>query len=758
MYDEERGNPIFENVNTYKENIFNNPPFSFSSPTGNSFSNNDTTTLGGSTTDNSIRGENKSNAKTSDLGRWRTGARKVLASIVVIRGSKLPRGGRTKVREAVKRAFDANDNVRGEEEAIASAEGFVFPWKRVMADDQELRALNFDLPTLVERRQNAPGRKESRLNEDRVNTLHSQDNKNVRDLRIIAGKGIPVHVQEGFEPNGKPPPLRPKYRRVSKPVNKTLAKWQEKGLGVIVTTEAALQVPGVHFNHLNHGLKVDDPAGRVLCDCSYGEPGSDNLTNPITKKMVKEEWGPILHPKIVEIIRMIGRVAAVHGWDKITLWKMDLRGAFTLMDFDPKDVRLLAFELDNESTYFPIAGMFGLTGLPFAFNTLSRPLEAEVNWLICGEVVIYVDDLIGCSPIVEAENDMELAAEAIRRLAGPNAVADDKTVSGRSLPMIGWQCDLDGGNPDRGEGTVGLSQKNADKALYTFLKVDEDEPIAMADLETMASLASRYALICRYMKPLVGQLYKEFVGRRGRARKAERVMVSSKTKMCIRRWRAFLALTICDQPVHGRPMRDFCEKRIQFVIEYDASLVGMGIRIFAVEGDEESPTERLLTVTGYDTPFDLQRQSRYQNTMEFMAATIGICILAREGVRNAGVRMRGDSKSSLSWATNEKFKCGPSEGTATLFLMACELTNISVEDSEFLRGVDNTECDKLSRGQSPGDLGYPAHATREIRRGGTLARLIELCDPLQELTKEEQWANLHSEMLAGIKATLALQD
>jgi len=174
---------------------------------------------------------------------------------------------------------------------------------------------------------------------------------------------------------------------------------------------------------------------------------------------------------------------------------------------------------------------------------------------------------------------MELAAEAIKRLAGPNAVADDKTVSGRSLPMIGWQCDLDGGNPDRGEGTVGLSQKNADKALYTFLKVDENEPIAMADLETMASLASRFALICRHMKPLVGQLYKEFAGRRGRARKAERVMVSSKTKMCIRRWRAFLALSICDQPVYGRPMRDFCEKRIQFVIEYDSSLAGMGIRI-----------------------------------------------------------------------------------------------------------------------------------------------------------------------------------
>ena len=69
MYDEEGRNPIFENVNQYKENIFNNPPFSFSSPTGNSFSNNDTTTLGGSTTNNSIRGENKSNAKTSGLDR-----------------------------------------------------------------------------------------------------------------------------------------------------------------------------------------------------------------------------------------------------------------------------------------------------------------------------------------------------------------------------------------------------------------------------------------------------------------------------------------------------------------------------------------------------------------------------------------------------------------------------------------------------------------------------------------------------------------
>ena len=78
-------------------------------------------------------------------------------------------------------------------------------------------------------------------------------------------------------------------------------------------------------------------------------------------------------------------------------------------------------------------------------------------------------------------------------------------------------------------------------------------------METIASLASRYALVCREMKPYVGHLYAVFAGMsRGRfgGNKSAKVGMSEEAKHCIRRWRAFLCLQELDRDRARRPMLD----------------------------------------------------------------------------------------------------------------------------------------------------------------------------------------------------------
>ena len=60
------------------------------------------------------------------------------------------------------------------------------------------------------------------------------------------------------------------------------------------------------------------------------------------------------------------------GYSKIALWKTDLKGAFTLLKIRPEDVHLMMYEMIGSLTLIHLAGMFGWTGMPFAFNVVTR--------------------------------------------------------------------------------------------------------------------------------------------------------------------------------------------------------------------------------------------------------------------------------------------------------------------------------------------------------------------------------------------------
>ena len=155
-----------------------------------------------------------------------------------------------------------------------------------------------------------------------------------------------------------------------------------------------------------------------------------------------------------------------------------------------------------------------------------------------------------------------------------------------------------------------------------------------------------------------------------------------------------------------------------------------------------------MIVAGLDTPFQLKGDSSFQNTMEFMAVVLGLGLLAKEGIHNARFRLRGDSRTSLAWAKKHRFKPGPSEATASAFLLFNQVCGLCMgeEDNEFILGLINVECDGLSRGKNPAQLGYDPSIIRSILPGDTLYQLVCLCDPLTRLTDEMAISKLHHQM------------
>ena len=182
-------------------------------------------------------------------------------------------------------------------------------------------------------------------------------------------------------------------------------------------------------------------------------------------------------------------------------------------------------------------------------------------------------------------------------------------------------------------------------------------------------------------------------------------------------------------------MSDLVSRPEEYLIEYDASSTGIGLRIFSLD---KKGAEKLTFVMGFDTDFDLKGNSKYQNTMEFTAVVMGMTLLASEGISHAGVRLRGDSTTSLVWATEESFKAGPSENAAAAFLVIGKASQNFVECGDHLAGVKNTKCDKLSRGKIPEELGYNTRLIRHLEDIPAMVSILRLCNPtVRHITEED---------------------
>jgi nitrogen fixation/metabolism regulation signal transduction histidine kinase len=76
-----------------------------------------------------------------------------------------------------------------------------------------------------------------------------------------------------------------------------------------------------------------------------------------------EHYGQIVHPTIEDIARMVHAFSTVAKnlnpelkWSDLRIWKMDLKGAYTLLSFRPEDVGLFAMLLTGDIVYLQLAG------------------------------------------------------------------------------------------------------------------------------------------------------------------------------------------------------------------------------------------------------------------------------------------------------------------------------------------------------------------------------------------------------------------
>lgn len=658
----------------------------------------------------------------------------LLASLL---GRSQPSLDQIQLTDFVQKAFNAHNNLLGEADARKWAGDFVLPAECIENDTAALIAANFDMHTLCTtlREPTRP----ARYNLARLESVLAEHPSFVLDPlekeRLIQlTEGMIIDTPPGFASLPTPPPLRRGYVDVAPAVNKLHYAQRVKNQVLLVRTETAQLIPGIHFSAQHWALKNGAPQGRAVSDLSNPDTPTHQTVNGRsraqqvwTKQRAMEKWGTIHLPTIVDIAEMILRNLDLCGGDSSLLvaWKLDLSGAYNLLDFHPSSLPLLAFALSNNTTVIHTTGVFGWVGTPFAFQVISRLLGALSNHILKqlgSEMVWYVDDGIGISwgGDAMATQHLNLILALVRALLGQDAANDQKTAQGRVLDMIGWRVDLQAM-------TISASFHNLQKAIFYFYRhpVTRLLTLTLTEVQCLASMASRYSMLCRQMRPYVAN-FNRFIPTFGNVYGCGRHAPKG-VALDILLWQGFLALLRFDERAYARSLFSFRRHLPTFLIQYDASLDGMGV--FILQRLSPGGNYELMFHTSVTNPFPMiGRLSRFQNLCEFTAVILALFTLRQQGVAPGfSYDLVGDSRASLSWVYRDIVNSEIAAHAHCAFTLLAVFLDATVASTRYISSAENHICDRLSRGIAVDEL--PPSRRFVVDQVHPAFRFLQLCSP-----------------------------
>ena len=633
-----------------------------------------------------------------------------------------------RIKLVLREAFDVASWSLGVQEAVTAGQNFSWDPGVFTRDAERFRRAG-GLEALVKSIQSTHAA--DRLSLHRVRQWVPADDPDRHRIESLATRGMNLIVSPVFCPNGTPPPIRQLYKQVAGACNGMFQDLWRNDLAVILPSALAAGIHGVHYSAAHWAKKAQTPKGRQIFDSSGRDPATA-LNSEWAAQALEECYGQIVHPTLEKLVRMILRVGDRFGSANISLWKADLAKAFTLLDFNPTDVHLLACQLTDDLTLFYHSGLFGWVGTPFAFQVITRVLGRLINTRLVGEGDLYVDDLLAVSPTAEVEAEHTRATECMNGLLGSKAEAAAKFETGRTLDMIGWTINLD-------TNLVTIKRSNFLKTVYAFVTVDV-KCVTLPQLQALASYSSRYSELIRIMKPYCSFLYIEMTKYQGSSSKSVTHKLSNGAVQVIRMWLLILLMTDLDPATFCRTIDSFRPATVSLRVCFDASLDGLGVSVLDVA------TGSLLAVTSSKFPFGVA-VSDYQNVCEFCAVVVGFALIARLGFNGRSVALKGDSMSAMKWSEKERFRGTLGSRAASVFVVLGAAFNLTVEEIEHVAGVDNTIHDDLSRGRTPEQCGFTGPAVFNIGEDLEVWRLLILCDP----TKSDSLTSHFAEVGEAVK-------
>ena len=640
---------------------------------------------------------------------------------------------------ALTAAHQASDEYFTSRHTAAWDTTFVIPPAALASDAALFRQCNMDFPTMCRHKQSLLAK--NRLSLHRLHSIFGSDGLRVpgvdpRDFNILcefAVNGITPPVSSNFRPQSKNiPPLRDRYILLQHPINRLLYKQYTDGTMILLSLQDAQTIPGIHFSPQHHADSKGKPEGRVIGDLSgqhdplYTPLNGSALDKDALRAAINLQWGEIKHPTVDQLVLMVLTSADLYGWDNITLWKKDLKGAFNLLNYNPDYCQLFAFPLIDDIVVIHLAGLFGWIGMPHAFQVLTRTLHALCKHIISGLCYWYVDDLMAVSRATLYMNDSSIVDTKVQQLLGDGSIAAAKSQVDRCLEFLGWTFNLD-------TRTITLCERNMNKFVHALFSFNPTEKISISHIQRLASLMSRTSILSRHMRPYTHTLH---VITSGYTQPHAKIHLSDLAQSDVMMWRAFVLLLIAQPERLSRTMESFRPQIAIYCIKYDASLTGLGVGIYHL------PTNELITYAAMTLPFEVTNESKRQNTMEFVAVVLGLLLAWRASLKNFAYNLHGDSISSLAWAQADRVNSTLARPANIIFTTISVHLNATVAETVHIPGTLNIIFDGLSRGLTSRELGLDESKLYPVSNDAAIHDFIMMCDPSTVLTDMRSHTNL----------------
>jgi hypothetical protein len=246
----------------------------------------------------------------------------------------------------------------------------------------------------------------------------------------------------------------------------------------------------------------------------------------------------------------------VARWSDLVMWKMDLKGAYTLMDVRSEEAGMFAQELMDDNIFFHLCGVLGWSCTPAAFQVITRAIVWELRYKLRGKAKMYVDDIFEVSLRKDLEYNMMCARKTVTDLLGNKSLAEDKEEQGTRLDIIGWVIDLD-------LCRLSIARKNLLKAFYGFFNLDLEAKTNLKEVERLASYSQRYSLVFRVMMPFQAY-FNRMIAAHWNGH--DRFHWTEEAKLVIRMWREALYLVSADETSYTKPLWSFRPRPAHYII------------------------------------------------------------------------------------------------------------------------------------------------------------------------------------------------
>jgi hypothetical protein len=496
------------------------------------------------------------------------------------------------------------------------------------------------------------------------------------------------------------------------------------------------------------------PLGRFLVDCSNASPGVVPLNGGCAKELGIARYQKVSLPTIPLVISAwdVYRRACNVQWSDLILFKEDVSGAFNQLHWSPASAKLLCAMVDDDVVFMMLTGGFGHCVTPMIWSIVGDAISRLASASAQCPLHTFVDDTFGAGLPHHVEITRTAVQTATRNVLGPSAVAEDKSLCGPSLEILGFHIDML-------SASIRPKDLALDKLFFCFFHLDLEASHPLETWQCLASLVQFYSPGLRGMQSFVAPFH-HMTALCTSSRRYTKRRASANAAFCIVVWRAVSTLLSTDRNALAVPLDLFVSPsplQPVFDVVSDASPWRLATALY------HSGTSTVLAWSTLLLPFAAGAENKFQLHREYLGYILSLFLLLAYARPSSSTflpyRWINDNLGALAWAA--KHRCSSSSSVVACFVSSQLhlLRPLLLLDTCHLPGAQMGEIDAMSRRKKHPDLSSVCHSLLPSLYipldSELILSLFHLCDPAGVLLSSDSFSHTYITVLDTLRSILS---